>query len=169
MDEYTAKDRTWRAQEMPTELPDQPLDGPEIAFYSFWRPESVHKHTKDLRFQSLGHIGEITEKLLRLPHIKPMFCPIIPSVRALWKVERGVVLQTRAEQGTELQGQVLMIGATSAVPDRILFRLYVQLYEQFGVTLLDETTGNFLTVRQFKDRWTRKQESSEPSDLDETE
>lgn len=150
---------------MTDEQDNNPLAGPEIAFYSFWKPESVHKHCKDLRFQSLGQVGEITEKLLRLPKTKPIFCPIIPSVRFLWKVERGVILQIRAEQSSDMQGEVLMIGATSAVPDSSFFKLYVQLWEQFGATVLDETTGEFLNIKAFRERIERRKPSEpEPED-----
>jgi hypothetical protein len=73
-----------------------------------------------------------------------------PTLRMRWEVEEGVLLKVRPEQGPPKPGEVLTIEAHSAAPNRIFYRLYVQLYEQFGVTLLDERSHDFLSPREFR-------------------
>lgn len=128
-----------------------PLDGPELSFYSFWKPDPLPSPDQsELLFYPLGSIDEVTRQLLRIPNMSHRFCPIVPSVRLLWRVGNGVVLQARPEQGQEMVGDVITLSAVSAVSDQVFYRLYVQLREQFGVTLLDETHGVFLSVEDMK-------------------
>jgi hypothetical protein len=121
----------------------------DLSFYSFWKPQSIPRGEGNLVLHPLGTLEEVTKKLLRLPFIKPVHCQRSSTVRLGWGVGFGVIMQIKAPK----DGRVLMISVTSGVPDHVFYRLYVQLREQFGVTVLDEVTNEFLTTKQFKSRY----------------
>ena len=105
----------------------------DVSFYSFWKPQVLPKGEGPLSLFPLGPLEEVTKKLLRLPYIKPVHCQRSSTVRLAWTVGTGVGLQIKASK----DGQVFSFFLTSSVPDHTFFRLYVQLREQFGITLLD--------------------------------
>ena len=49
-------------------------------------------------------------------------------------------------------GEVLTIEAQSQAPEKMFFKLYVQIFEQFGATVLDEHVHQFFTPREFRTR-----------------
>lgn len=133
----------------------------KISYFSFWKPEPLPPrdskfHPVDL--QSLGSLDDVTEKLADVPRmaIVPKSPWEVddenPALRFQWQVEQGVILQVRVEQGPPKPGEVLTIGAASAAPKNVFYRLYVQVFEQFGVTLFDEGAHDFLTPKEFREK-----------------
>ncbi len=127
--------------------------------FSFWKPDPVPpKEAKILpvELHSLGKLHEVAERICEVPHMTRL--PSIPweenqdhsTVRLQWQVEKGVILLVRTEQGPPLPGEVLTIRAKSHTSNRAFYRLYVQLFEQFGVTVLDERLRDFVTPREFR-------------------
>jgi hypothetical protein len=138
-----------------------PPKGTDWGLFSFWKPEPVPpKDSKILavKLHSLGKLREVAERLFEVPHMASL--PSGPweqrdaatSMRLRWQVEDGVILQVKTEQGPPRPGEVLTIRAASRTPNRVFFRLYVQLFEQFGVTVLDERQRDFVTPREFRAR-----------------
>ena len=138
-------------------LDDQ--DNAKIEYFSFWKPDPLPPkdakiHPVDL--QSLGTLETVTEKLTEVPRLARVPKSLWevqdenPALRFQWQVEEGVILQVRVEQGPPKPGEVLTIGAASAAPKTVFYRLYIQIYEQFGVTLFDEGAHDFLTPKEFK-------------------
>ena len=135
-----------------------PPEGPDWDLFSFWKPEPVPpKNSKILavKLHSLGKLKEVTERLFEVPHMARV--PAGPwekerptSIRLRWQVEDGVILQVKTEQGPPKPGEVLTIRAANRTPNRVFFRLYVQLFEQFGVTVLNEKQHDFMTPREFR-------------------
>lgn len=131
-----------------------------ILRFSFWKPDPLPP--KDMTILpvelcSLGALTHVAEKLLDVPHMHPM--PLAPwdekptnEVHLKWEVEQGVVLKVRTEQGPPKPGEVLTIQAQAGVEEKTFYRLYVQIYEQFGATVLDEKRHEFLTTREFRTR-----------------
>lgn len=126
------------------------LDGPEICFYSFWKPDPLPtvNHKGDVFFSTIGDFNDVIRSLLRIPNTKPIYCPKIQMARVLWNIDKGVVLHVRGD----LLKEVLTIGVTSIVPDEIFYRIYLQVHEQLGVTLLDEVSGEFIGVKEYRAR-----------------
>jgi hypothetical protein len=128
--------------------------------FSFWKPEPLPPKDATIlpiELISLGTLNDVAEKLLDVPHMAavakaPWEEMAVPTLQLRWDVDQGVILQIRAEQGPPKPGEVLTINAKSATPTRTFYRLYVQIYEQFGATVLDEKVHEFLTPREFKDR-----------------
>lgn len=131
----------------------------KFEYYSFWKPEPLPPrdskiHTVDL--QPLGTLDVVAQKLTEVPNLAQVpkspweVQDEHPTLRFQWQVEAGVILRVRAEQGPPAPGEVLTIGAACAAPQKDFFRLYVQIYEQFGVTVFDERLQDFLTPREFK-------------------
>ena len=136
---------------------DSPI--PEMAFFSFWKPDPIPSNDTnvivDIRLLALGSMLSVTKQLLNIKQMKIMlqrenFSAPIPMMRLYWDVHDGVVLQYRTETIMDDNSNILSINAISATTDCILYRLYVQLYERFGVVLLDEVTHNFYTPKMFK-------------------
>lgn len=134
-----------------------PAPDSKIVRFSFWKPDPVPpKNDKILPIDlhSLGRIEEVTERLFEVPHMAEM--PKAPweehsdTMRLQWQVEEGVILKVRAEAGPPAPGEILTINATTIAPKKVFFRLYVQLFEQFGVTVLDEEQQSFFTPREFR-------------------
>ena len=48
--------------------------------------------------------------------------------------------------------QISSAEAQSATPEKTFFKLYVQIFEQFGATVLDERSHQFFTPREFRTR-----------------
>jgi len=128
--------------------------------FSFWKPDPLPP--KDctilpIELCSLGTLTVVAEQLLEVPHMHEV--PAAPwdekpalSLHLKWDVEDGVVLKVRTEQGPPKPGEVLTIQTQSVVPEKIFFRLYVQIFEQFGATVLDEKKHEFLTPKEFRTR-----------------
>ena len=132
-----------------------------VDYFSFWKLDPIPpKNTQILPFElhSLGRLEVVTQKLFDVPGLKEVEKSLweineeTPSLRLRWPVEEGIILQVRAEQGPPKPGEVLTIHAASAAANRVFYRLYVQLFEQFGVTVLDERSHDFLTPREFRDQ-----------------
>ena len=126
---------------------------------SFWKPEPLPP--KDAKIAavelvSLGKLSDVAGKLLDVPHMArlqgPLWTPQSHSVNLVWQVEDGVVLHVHAESGPPKPGEVLTITARNSAPEKTFYRLYVQIFEQFGATVLDEQAHEFLTVREFRSR-----------------
>jgi hypothetical protein len=146
-----------RAHSSPNSKPFPP-EGDDWSLFSFWKPEPVPcKNSKILavRLHSLGKLREVANRLFDVPHMAKLPLGLwekdsAESMRLRWQVEDGVILQVKTEQGPPKPGEVLTIRAASRTPNRVFFRLYVQLFEQFGVTVLDERQHDFMTPREFR-------------------
>jgi hypothetical protein len=133
--------------------------GSEIVQFSFWKPDPIPPKNAGIlpiELHSLGSLNSVAEKLMEVPHMARIptapwdQTPVESDVRLLWEVEGGVVLKVHLEEGPPKPGEVLTINARSHAPQRIFYRLYVQIFEQFGATLLDEKSHEFYTPREFR-------------------
>lgn len=136
-----------------------PDNHPEIVHFSFWKPDPIPPKDAGIlpiELHSLGSLNDVAEKLLDVPHMTQIppnpWDKIEPTkdVRLLWEVDKGVVLKIHIEQGPPKPGEVLTIDARSSAPERAFYRLYVQIFEQFGATLLDEQVHQFFTPKEFR-------------------
>jgi hypothetical protein len=128
--------------------------------FSFWKPEPLPpKDSKILPIDlvSLGKLDSVSDKLLDIPHMSRL--PAAPwdtqtgiNLKLCWECEAGVLLRVQVEQGPPKPGEVLTIEAQSKTPEKTFFRLYVQIFEQLGVTVLDERMHQFLTPKEFRTR-----------------
>ena len=130
-----------------------------ITRFSFWKPEPIPPKDSTIlpiELHSLGMLGSVAEKLLEVPKMSeiapaPWDVEDPPqSVNLIWEVEEGVILKVRTEQGPPKPGEVLTIRAQSAATGRTFYRLYVQIFEQLGVTVLDESAHQFYTPKEFR-------------------
>ena len=133
----------------------------KVEYFSFWKPDPVPpKNAKILpvALHSLGKLADVTEKLFDVPGMARVpkspweVAEENPALRLKWEVDEGVILHVRTEQGPPKPGEVLTIGAASSAPQRVFYRLYVQIYEQFGVTVFDERLHDFYTPREFRSK-----------------
>ncbi|HLX61947.1 MAG TPA: hypothetical protein VKX17_11760 [Planctomycetota bacterium] len=106
---------------------------------------------------SLGKIETVSKQLLEIPRMAEV--PRAPwepepneKLRMRWECEAGVWLTVSVEKGPPKPGEVLTIEAQSATPEKTFFKLYVQIFEQFGATVLDERSHQFFTPREFRTR-----------------
>src|SRR6266513_1381053 len=114
-----------------------PDNRPEIVHFSFWKPEPIPPKDSGIlpiELHSLGSLNAVAEKLLDVPHMTQI--PPNP-----WE---------HIEQGPPKPGEVLTINARSSAPEKAFYRLYVQIFEQFGATLLDEQVHQFFTPKEFR-------------------
>jgi hypothetical protein len=130
----------------------------EIVQFSFWKPEPLPPkgpRILPVELLPLGDLAAVLEKLFEIPHIykdpagaleKP------PAAFLHWQVDEGVVLLVRVEEGPPKPGEVLTINARSSTALKTFFRLYIQIFEQFGATVLDERVHEFVTPREFRAR-----------------
>ena len=134
---------------------------PKIIQFSFWKPEPLppkDKRILPIQLLSLGKLASVVERLLDVPRMAAVpevpweREPESPTLNLRWQVEDGVVLQVHAEEGPPKPGEVLTIHAESATPRKVFYRLYVQIYEQFGATVLDERLHQFFTPREFREK-----------------
>lgn len=131
----------------------------DIARFSFWKPDPIPPHNATIlpiELHSLGPLLTVAQKLLDVPKMSEV--PPAPweaklsekTVSLIWEVEEGVILQIKAEQGPPKPGEVLTINAKCATPEKVFYRLYVQIYEHFGATVLDEKSHQFYTPKEFR-------------------
>ncbi len=131
---------------------------PELARYSFWKPEPLPPKDSSIlpvELISLGLLSSVAEKLMEVPRMArvkpgPWVKEAAESINLLWEVDAGVILKVRTEQGPPKPGEVLTITAQNAAPEKTFYRLYVQIFEQLGVTVLDEKRHEFITPREFR-------------------
>lgn len=128
--------------------------------FSFWKPEPLPPKDATILpidLLSLGKLPSVSEKLLDIPRMSevpraPWEPPVQDRVRLHWNCDAGVWLSVGIEQGPPKPGEVLTIEAQSQTTEKTFFKLYVQIFEQLGVTVLDERMHQFLTPREFKVR-----------------
>lgn len=132
-------------------------EDPDIVRFSFWKPEPVPPNgpvivVADL--QPLGSLATVAESLLQIPRMEEL--PSLPfplaknEVKLVWDVECGVKLDVYQEEWPPRPGEVLTIQLRGCVHPKLFHRLYVQVYERFGVTILDEMSHKFYTPREFR-------------------
>jgi len=140
---------------------DSTLSGDsKCARFSFWKPEPLPpKDSKILPIEllSLGKIETVSKQLLEIPRMSempraPWEEPSNEKVRMHWECDAGVWLTVGIEKGPPKPGEVLTIEAQSQAPEKMFFKLYVQIFEQFGATVLDEHVHQFFTPREFRTR-----------------
>ena len=133
----------------------------KLVQFSFWKPEPLPPKDSTIlpiELISLGSLNIVTEKLLDVPKMsqvpkQPWDTESPPAtVNLIWEVDNGVILQIRTEQGPPKPGEVLTINAKSATAQKTFYRLYVQIYEQFGATVLDERSHQFYTPKEFRSK-----------------
>ena len=138
---------------------DHTPESNRVACFSFWKPEPIPPKDATIlpiELLSLGHLGSVAEKLLEVPKMSklqpaPWENEIPPTkLNLIWEVDEGVILQVRTEQGPPKPGEVITINAKSATPGTTFYRLYVQIFEQFGATVLDEKSHQFYTPKEFR-------------------
>lgn len=129
---------------------------------SFWKVDPVPKQSQAIEVANLkeiGHAEKVIDKLLTIPRLtKPI--PTVydvlhdnGQVKFLWTVDKGVLLYFTPND----KDNVEVIYASSYVIDKVFFRLYVQLYERFEITLLDGSFSKcFLTPMDFKTIFIKK-------------
>ncbi|MBE7466991.1 MAG: hypothetical protein HS116_26260 [Planctomycetes bacterium] len=134
-------------------------DAPQVHVFSFWKPDPVPPKDNTIlpvELHSLGRIEDVKERLFEVPRIAEIprepweVAEASPVTRLRWQVDEGVILNVRSEQGPPKPGEVLTIRAETVAPGRTFYRLYVQIYEQLGVTVLDERSHQFLSPREFR-------------------
>lgn len=132
---------------------------PRLTRFSFWKPEPIPPKDATIlpiELHSLGTLNMVAEKLLEVPRMSkvqpaPWENEVPPTkLNLIWEVEQGVILQVRTEQGPPKPGEVITIDAKSATPGTTFYRLYVQIFEQFGATVLDENSHQFYTPKEFR-------------------
>jgi hypothetical protein len=152
---------TWRLDIMREERVSGGMMGESSGLrFSFWKPDPLPPKDATIlpiELVSLGKIDSVSAKLLDIPRMSQMpTAPWDPSpkdrMRLHWECEAGVWLSVAVEQGPPKPGEVLTIEAQSKIPEKTFFKLYVQIFEQLGVTVLDERTHQFFTPREFKTR-----------------
>ena len=131
----------------------------EITQFSFWKPEPIPPKDATIlpiELLSLGSLEMVAEKLMEVPKMSkvapaPWDAELAQTgVNLVWEVDQGVILQVRTEQGPPKPGEVLTINARSAATEKTFYRLYVQIFEQFGATVLDEKSHQFYTPKEFR-------------------
>ena len=140
--------------------PSSPRNRCELVRLSFWKPEPLPPKDATIfpvELLSLGRLNTVIGKLLEIPrmaHIEraPWEAPLSESINLMWQIEEGVILRVRTEQGPPKPGEVLTIEAQSQTSEKTFFKLYVQIFEQFGATVLDERMHEFLTPKEFRVR-----------------
>ncbi|HEY3324564.1 MAG TPA: hypothetical protein VGP72_29195 [Planctomycetota bacterium] len=130
----------------------------DLVRLSFWKPDPVPpKDAKicPIELLPLGKLKSVANKLLDVPHMTKL--PTAPwesnaseTASFLWQVDEGVILKVHAEQGPPKPGEVLTINARNAADGKVFYRLYVQIFEYFGATVLDEQSHQFVTPKEFK-------------------
>ncbi|HYG74646.1 MAG TPA: hypothetical protein VEK08_06550 [Planctomycetota bacterium] len=131
---------------------------PDITRFSFWKPEPIPPKNATIvpiELLSLGRLADVAERLMEVPKMAkvqqpPWEASAETGVNLVWEVEQGVILQIKAEQGPPKPGEVLTVTAKAAVPEKVFYRLYVQIFEQFGATVLDEKSHQFFTPKEFR-------------------
>ncbi len=133
---------------------------PQLIFYSLWKPEPLPPKDRlcSIKLHSIGTLPNITHQLMSLPNMKmmlknPYATGRLPTMRLLWDVNEGVIIQYHAEHGLA-SSDVISMQAISATSEPVFYHLYIMLYEQFSTILLDEMTHCFYTPKEFKSKVT---------------
>jgi hypothetical protein len=131
-------------------------------YFSFWKPEPIptaEKTIQTVTLRPLGDLPEVAERMLDLPCMQEISGGALKpwgaeheagSLLLHWARAEGATLQLEEEAWPPLPGKILSIGGATRGSPSLLYNLYVQLFEQLGVTLLDEKHGRFLTPRDFR-------------------
>jgi hypothetical protein len=133
---------------------------PNLIRFSFWKPEPLPPKNASIlpvELLSLGALKTVTARLLDIPKMEAIPAPpwqtdADENLTLHWGCDAGVLLRVHVEQGPPKQGEILTIDAQSKTPDKVFFKLYVQIFEQFGATVLDERTHEFFTPKEFRTR-----------------
>jgi len=119
---------------------------------TFWKPAIVDDVS--VKVLPIGPASKVASGLLDIPRMHPFLCHLTFEgyVSFLWDVGWGTTLAMRDEPEFG-SGGVFSIMVTD--PHRIskseMYRLYVQVFELFGVTLLGD--DGFVDVRNFRRRF----------------
>lgn len=119
---------------------------------TFWKTDPIpERGIVVAHLLPIGSSKYVTDGLLSLPQSHPFFSRMTAYGYATirWDVEGGVLLSYRDE--VEFGGGVFsIIVARGDVSNAEFFKLYLNVYELFGVLLLER--DSFVTIRQFKKR-----------------
>lgn len=119
---------------------------------SFWKPQSLPAPgSLNMVLDPLGKEPVVLDMLLSIPRTYPWLSPFQGCYCILWDVGQGVEMHFRAEP--ELGGSqedVFSITTRGSAGKRDFFRLYLQVFEMLGATLLQN--GEFIPIDIFKKR-----------------
>jgi hypothetical protein len=133
---------------------------PKVLRFSFWKPEPLPPKDATIvpiELMTLGKLEAVSAQLLDIPRMTKVpaapWDPLLTDkMRLHWECDAGVILSVHVEQGPPKPGEVLMIEAQSQTPEKTFYKLYIQIFEQFGATVLDEKTHQFYTPKEFRTR-----------------
>lgn len=124
--------------------------------FSFWKPDPIPQESDGISCSNLVPLGmafDVLDKILTIPLTTYMNINMDQDCSLVfWGRDKGVMLTFKDDPGNIAPGLVVTINAKSNVDDKLFYRLYVQLFERFSTTLLDESSSLFLTPKQFKKR-----------------
>lgn len=118
---------------------------------TFWKPELVDDVS--VKVLPIGPAPKVASGLLDIPQMHVFLCPLTfyGYVSFLWDVGHGTTLAMRDEPEFGNGGVFsIMIMDPHRISRREMYRLYVQMFELFGVTLLGDK--GFVDVRTFRRR-----------------
>ncbi len=110
---------------------------------------NVEKLTPDIKTYPLGTLPEVKRKILDIKNVKELHSMCSDEGiynRFLWDSSVLMVV-LEADSKTKLVSSIVLIN-TSDIKE--FYILYLQLYELFGVTLLDEDNKKFIPIRTYK-------------------
>lgn len=117
---------------------------------SLWRLEGIPEPTKiDIKTLPLGTLEEVKRKIMDVKKVTELHSLLSDTgfySRFIW--DNSVLLIVMDGSITKGQVDSLVLVNTSDISQ--FYLLYVQLYELFGVTLLDEDNKRFIPIREYK-------------------
>jgi hypothetical protein len=116
---------------------------------SCWKVDNVEKLTPDIKTYPLGTLAEVRRKILDVKNVKELHSMCSDEGiynRFIWDSSVLMVV-LEADSKTKQVSSIVLIN-TSDVKE--FYILYLQLYELFGVTLLDEDNEKFIPIRTYK-------------------
>lgn len=133
--------------------------------YSFWKVLSSVFEYSDSEIEgtqenepqpiiSIGSVNEVVSHLLSIPKLYQLQDRDEDDPTALvfkWIPGKSVWLRIRPELvATHPDPQILTIWANSESKPILFYILYMQLYEHFGVVLMDNDNKEFIGLKEFK-------------------
>ena len=116
---------------------------------SLWKLETIPEKSRLAIPYPLGTLDEVRRKILDVRHTKELHSLMSDSgfySRFMWDSSVLLVVMDTNDKPKQVNSIVLI----NASDVKEFYLLYLQLYELFGVTLLDEEKDEFIPIRTYK-------------------
>jgi hypothetical protein len=120
--------------------------------FCFWKLDLIPETDNvilNANVNEFGSLKDILSHLLDIPKTSELPNDYLNLARVWWDIESGAILRINVDESIK-PGKIINIYASTGVSYKCFYRLYVQIYENFGAIVYVDDTQKFIHPKEFR-------------------